>query len=151
MEVNESKTSAEANAAKSSAHPGDVRRVLGRKPSGTAKRSGNCVSWQVSTAKRVPTARVPTDSDAWGEADGNTSSQSAPPPTPTPTSHSPFDELDHWSTPSPSPPVDHFDLFGTPDGTPDGTPSASDSQANTNAKYDPFSDIWAEDEDHHFW
>ena len=144
MEVNESKTSAEANAVKSSAHPGDVCRVLGRKRSGTARRSGNCVSWQVSTAKRVPSC-VPTDSDTWGEADGNTSSQSAPPPTPS--SHSPFDELDHWSTPSPSPPVDHFDLFGTPDGT----PSASDSKANTNAKYDPFSDIWAEDKDHHFW
>ena len=150
MEVNESKTSAEANAVKSSVHPGDVRRVLGRKPSGTAKRSGNCVSWQVSTAKRVPsrvpTERVPTDSDAWGEADGNTSSQSAPPPPPP--SHSPFNELDHWSTPSSSAPVDHFDLFGTPDGA----PSASDSKANPfNTKYYPFSDIWAEDEDHHFW
>ena len=66
MEVNESKTSAEANAAKSSVHPGDVCRVLGQKPSGNAKRSGNCVSWQVSTARRG-SSPASTDSDTWGE------------------------------------------------------------------------------------
>ena len=147
VEVNESKTSAEANAAKSSVHPGDVRRVLGRKPSGNAKRSGNCVRWQVSTASRG-SSRAPTDSDAWGGADVNASSQLAPPPK-TPSSPSPFDELDHWSTPSSSSrPVDHFDLFGTHDGA----TTTTDLKANPfNAQYDPFADIWAEDEDHHFW
>ena len=81
----------------------------------------------------------------------NASSQLAPPPQ-TPhhsSSPSPFDELDHWSTSAPpSQPVDHFDLFGTHDGA----TSTSASKANPfNAKYDPFADIWAEDEDHHFW
>ena len=47
---------------------------------------------------------------------------------------------------------DPFDLFGTVEHTqkPKSTPT-SKKQNPFHPKYDPFSNIWAEDEEPHFW
>ena len=45
--------------------------------------------------------------------------------------------------------ADDFDLFGTVDSTKSTFPTPKQNPFTPN--YDPFSDIWAEDEVQHFW
>ena len=92
MEANAAKSIQEANATKGSVHPGDVHRMMSKKPSGNARRAGNTVRWEVNTAQQRPPEPPPspestpisdptTDSDAWGGDTVSTSSQSSPPST----------------------------------------------------------------------
>ena len=121
--------------------------MMGKKPGSTGstgRRAGNTVRWEVSSARRLPPERPPDsasvsgstpDSDVWGGDSTSTSSQSLPP-----------------STSSPTPSPDPFDLFGTVEHTqkPKSTPT-SKKQNPFHPKYDPLSNIWAEDEEPHFW
>ena len=123
-----------ASKAKSSAHPGDIRRVLGGPPpktKSTGTRSGFNVSWGVNTTQQTP-------SDVWGEGNVGTSSQSEPP------SHfSPVDLLDDSDTPE----LDTWAFARPPTTT--STPSTPPSSTSP----DPFGieSVWGEDHDYHFW
>ena len=143
MEANAAKSVQETNAGKSSAHPGDVRRMMGKQTPSRPTRAGNTVRWEINSARRTDTA---PSSDVWGGDSGTTSSQLLPPST----SPSP-DALDLWGTSQPSSP-DTFDLFGT-DLAPNTVTSTftTEKQNPFKPQYDPFADIWADEEAQHFW
>ena len=139
IEANVTKTDTQrVNAAKGSAHPGDMRRFLGSpgkatsgKPKATASRAANTVRWSASIAQSEP--HIP--SGERGAADGSvidlldtpiiSPSESAAP------SSDPFS------------PRDELDLLGQPATKPASAPPADD----------PFGleSIWEEDNEKDFW
>ena len=145
LEAHKTETDAQkANAAKASAHPGDMRRFLGTpgkappptraaKQASTATRSANTVRWTASSASITPE----TPSGERGGDDSISPSDSPPP----------LNESEHWGNPpAPTPTEPEMDLWGVPDV--DGNPSTPYKPPHD----DPFGleSIWEEDEHHHF-
>ena len=153
MEANAAKSVQEVNNAKGSVHPGDVRRMMSKKaPPSNGKRAGNTVRWEVRTAQRHPPGRPPdpdstpvsgsvTDSDAWGGDTVSTSSQSLPPSTSSKSTVSSDSTPDFFDT----------DLFGTSEHAAPSKSFPSKQQNPFTDRYDPFANLWAEDEEPHFW
>ena len=143
MEANAANSVPGTDADKGSVHPGDVRRMMGKKSSSRPTRAGNTVRWDLNTVRRSTTTPA---SEVWGGESGTTSSQLLPPST-----SSSSDDLDLWGTSQPSSP-DTFDLFGTVEHTAPSTSTFTTEKQNPfKPQYDPFSDIWADDEAQHFW
>ena len=149
------------------AHPGDVRRMMGKQPtkkSPSSQRTGYNVRFDVNTIRRGRSSRPngdhSTPSDEWGGVEQVSSSESVPPfhfrssdSVSSASASSGPDEMDAWGTaPAPSTAFDELEAWGaTSDGDTVSTRQTKNIQnAPVTQPSDPYDIAALWDEDQHF-
>jgi Collagen triple helix repeat (20 copies) len=131
MEANLTDTA--ISAAKSAAHPADVRRLLGSTDGAKSKRSANHVTWSQFTTEWNGNARTKP-----ATVEGGDIFQTSSFPVRTPTVPDTFAELDAWNAAAPPVTPSELDTWGV-SLDPFPAPAVSGSH------HDPFQHIWDED------
>ena len=156
-DVSEETSKREASVARgSNAHPGDVRRVMGKQPA-KGSRKGYNVSFDVNTVREYPakgskTSGMRSPSDEWGDILLGSQPEVATdtsPPDPLDPWETNYQELDSWGGPTTNKPQRK-----TPSKAKPNKPSKNKASKSSSRQCDPFAkthDPWSNGDEADFW
>ena len=140
----------------SNAHPGDVRRVMGKQPA-KGSRKGHNVNFDVNTVREYPAkdskiSGIRSPSDEWGDILLGSRSQvttDTSPPDPLDPWETNYQELDSWGGSTTNKPQRK-----TPSKAKPNKPSKNKASKSSLQQYDPFDktcDPWSNGDEADFW